>query len=86
MKKVVLIVMMFVMAGCAGGIGRPGSVAWKMSAPDDVKYNYYRGQCVQKGIKLNTPEMGVCIASEPTPRSNRVSTNCNMVGNTMICN
>jgi hypothetical protein len=86
MKFVVLILMMVVVTGCAGGIGRPGSPAWILSVPDDVKYNYYKGQCVQKGIKLNTPEMDVCIASKPTPRDNRLRTNCTMVGNSMICN
>jgi hypothetical protein len=57
------------LAGCAdGGIGRRGSVAWSWTADESAKYDYYRAQCVQMGIKLNTPEMEVCIASAPSGR------------------
>ena len=68
--RVLVSVMIFAfLAGCAdGGIGRRGSVAWSWTADESAKYDYYRAQCVQMGIKLNTPEMDVCIASEPSGR------------------
>ena len=69
MRVLVSIVICAFLAGCAdGGIGRRGSVAWSWTADESAKYDYYRAQCVQMGIKLNTPEMEVCIASEPSGR------------------
>ena len=86
MRFLILLVIATGITACANGIGLPGSPAWKMSAPEDVQREYYRGQCVQLGIKLGTPEMDACIASEPSPQSNRLRTSCTMIGNTMICN
>ena len=66
-KKLVLGSMLsaIVLSGCSGGIGRAGSPAWKVSAPDSVQRDYYQGICLDKGYDLGTKKMEACIRGKP---------------------
>lgn len=73
MRLLVIFLVSFFLVGCKNGtVGRGGSAMWQMTASDSEKYVFYRGQCVQLGIKLNTPEMDACIASKPNPRRRNI--------------
>ena len=49
------------LAGCqTGGIGRPGSPAWQLSATPDDKNRYYTQECISYGFALGTPQMAQC--------------------------
>ena len=51
--------------GC-GEMFVKGSPGWKMNTTLAEQRTYYEQQCVLKGIKLNSPEMEVCISAEPS--------------------
>ena len=69
-----VILVALLLAGC-GEMFVKGSPGWKMNTTVVEQRDYYIQQCVLKGIKLNTPEMEICIQAEPSeykdqPRSN----------------
>ena len=59
------------LAGCADGVlGVRGSPAWNMTASPEAKRNFYQFICMdEKGYRLGTQEMELCIRSEPTPNN-----------------
>ena len=70
-KAVVAFVAVCLLVGCKDRV-RPNSLVGQFTHSDAERAAerkaFYRGQCVQLGIKLNTPEMDVCIASKPDNR------------------
>lgn len=97
-KTVLTVIAVMFISGCATSpsgrtvVGQPGSPLWNMTADESAKRDYFRGICVQMGIKLDTPEMDVCIKSEPRSASNSRSGSriCRTIpgyrGPTVICN
>jgi len=66
MRFASILAFLFVLSGCAdGALGRRGSPAWSMTAPESAKREFFTGVCLDKGYQLNTPEMQACIRSEP---------------------
>ena len=80
MKRSVLVVsiitVMFV-GGCGGGaVGFKGSPMWNMTASPQDKRAFYEQVCVvEKGLRVGTPEMEICIRAEPTPDSLKINPN-----------
>jgi hypothetical protein len=66
MRLVTAIGCAVLLSGCAdGALGVRGSPAWRMTAPDSAQREFFTGVCLDKGYKLNTPEMDACVRSRP---------------------
>lgn len=79
-KRPVLAVVVFsvvMLSGCSGGaVGLKGSPVWNMTASPQDKRAFYEQVCVvEKGFRVGTPEMEICIRAEPTPDSLKINPN-----------
>ncbi len=85
MNKVICTVLVATVLGAcqAGGIGRPGSPAWEMSATPDEKSRYYVQQCISYGFALGTPEMAQCRMQVAQNLSGSASQRAQSVANQM---
>ena len=92
-KAFLTVIAVFSINGCATSpsgrtvVGLPGSPLWNMTADDATKRDYFKGKCVQMGIKLDTPEMEACINSAPLPeRRGMACVQMNDYNRTVLCN
>ena len=65
------VLILALLVGCAdGALGKRGSPAWNMTASPEAKREFYQFICMdEKGYRLGTQEMEICIRSEPTPNN-----------------
>ena len=66
---------LFVVSGCSesGGIGVPGSPAWRMSTTVEEQSSYWSSVCAGYGFRVDTAEMAQCIQTENNQSRNRNS-------------
>lgn len=57
---------LFILSGCAdGALGVRGSPAWRMTAPESAQREFFIGVCLDKGYRLNSPEIEACVRAKP---------------------